>query len=57
MSELTKYIEEQQLEINDLKAELAKHTFGLQNYQDLLKLVVGVGVSTFIAAYLAVIVR
>jgi hypothetical protein len=50
MSELTKYIEEQQLEINDLKAEL-------QNYQDSLKLVVGVGVSFFIAAYLAVIVR
>lgn len=48
MSELTKYIEEQQLEINELKEEL-------QNYQNLLKLVVGVGVSTLVGAYLAVI--
>ena len=50
MSELTKYIESMQLEINDLKAEL-------KTYQDLLKLIVGIGVSFFAAAYLAVIVR
>jgi len=50
MSELTKYIEEQQLEINELKEEL-------QNYQNLLTFVVGVGVSTLVGAYLAVIVR
>jgi len=50
MSELTKYIEDMQLELNELTDELKK-------YQDLLKLIVGIGVSFFIAAYLAVLVR
>jgi len=50
MSELTKYIESMQLEINDLKAEL-------KTYQDLLKLIVAGGVFIVFSAYLAVLVR
>ena len=50
MSELTKYIEEQQLVINQLTDEL-------KTYQDLLKLIVAGGVSIVLSAYLAVLVR
>ena len=50
MSELTKYIEEQQLLINELTDELKK-------YQDLLKLIFAGGVFIVLSAYLAVLVR
>ena len=50
MSELTKYIEDMQLELNELTDELKK-------YQDLLKLIFAGGVFIVLSAYLAIIVR
>ena len=50
MSELNTYIEDMQLQINQLTDEL-------KTYQDLLKLIVAGGVFIVLSAYLAVLVR